>query len=127
MNALQASRRLAFVIGLVLPAAELFRRRHQLADIEMLPAWLDDVLIGAFLMYGAWRTRSDPKGGRLPLSAAWAFMGGMAYGSFFGQLAQLGSPDPSGAPPILIVAIKGAGLILAPVGVWLTTRPDPKV
>ena len=116
------SRALALVLGVAIPLAELVRRRHQLADPAMFPSWFDDVLIGAFLLYGWWRTKSEPEGGRLPLAAAWAFMGGMAYGSFFGQLAELGRPDPSGASPILVVAIKGAGVILAPIGVWLSTR-----
>lgn len=88
----------------------------------MFPAWFDDVLIGAFLLYGWWRTKSDSEAGRLPLAAAWAFMGGMAYGSFFAQLAEITTPDPSGASPFLIVAIKGAGLVLAPIAIWLTTR-----
>jgi hypothetical protein len=117
------SRALALVLGVAIPLAELVRRRHQLADPAMFPSWFDDVLIGAFLLYGWWRTKSEPEGGRLPLAAAWAFMGGMAYGSFFGQLAEISKPDPSGASPIVIVAIKGAGLLLAPIGIWLTTRP----
>jgi hypothetical protein len=116
------SRALALLLGVAIPLAELIRRRHQLADPAMFPSWFDDVLIGAFLLYGWWRTKSDPDGGRLPLAAAWAFMGGMAYGSFFGQLAEISRPDPSGASPIVIVAIKGAGVVLAPIGVWLTAR-----
>lgn len=125
MRSLQVSRGLALLLGLFVPLAELYRRRQQLGDVAMFPSWFDDVLIGAFLLYGWWRTKSDPEGGRLPLAAAWAFMGGMAYGSFFGQLAQLSQPDPSGASPILIIAIKGLGVLLAPLAVWLTVRSRP--
>lgn len=125
MKALRTSRALALIIGIALPLAELYRRRQQLGDLAMLPAWFDDVLIGAFLLYGWWRTKRDPEGGRLPLAAAWAFMGGMAYGSFFGQLAEISKPDPSGASPIIVVAIKGLGVVLAPIGIWLTTRARP--
>jgi hypothetical protein len=110
------------IIGIALPTAELYRRRHQLGDLAMFPSWFDDVLIGAFLLYGWWRTRIDPDRGRLPLAAAWAFLGGMAYGSFFAQLAQIDRPDPSGAPPVAVIAIKGIGLVLAPIAIWLTTR-----
>jgi hypothetical protein len=122
MTSLGISRALALVVGIFVPIAELYRRRQQLGDVAMFPFWFDDVLIGAFLLYGWWRTGSDPERGRLPLAAAWAFMGGMAYGSFFAQLAELSKPDPSGASPIIVVAIKGIGVVLAPVGVWLTTR-----
>jgi hypothetical protein len=44
------------------------------------------------------------------------------YGSFFGQLAELSEADPSGASPVVIVAIKGAGLAVAIVCLWLTSR-----
>src|SRR6185436_6597961 len=113
MNGMTVSRRLALVIGILLPIAELYRRRNQLTDPTMIPAWFDDVLIGAFLLYGVWRTREGREDGRIFLAAAWAFMAGMAYGSFFGQLSELSNPDPSGASSIIVVAIKGAGLALA--------------
>ena len=121
------SRCAAICIGIGLPIAELYRRSHQLGDVAMLPAWLDDVLIGAFLLYGAWRTRGGRDDGRIHLAAAWAFMAGMAYGSFFGQLAELDRADPSGASPMVIVAIKGAGLAVAIVCLWLTSRQADKL
>ena len=117
---LVVSRCLALCIGSLLPLAELYRRSHQLGDIAVLPAWIDDVLIGAFLLYGAWRTRGGREDGRIHLAAAWAFMAGMAYGSFFGQLEELDQADPSGASPLIIVGIKGAGLVIAIVCLWLT-------
>jgi hypothetical protein len=120
MTRMAISRCLAWCIGVGLPVAELYRRWDQLGDINMFPAWFDDVLIGAFLLYGAWRTRDGRDESRIYLAAAWAFMAGMAWGSFFGQLAELREPDPSGAPPIVIVAIKGTGLALAFVALWLT-------
>ena len=119
---LAISRCFALCIGILLPLAELYRRSHELGDIAMFPAWFDDVLIGAFLIYGAWRTRGGREDGRLHLAAAWAFMAGMAYGSFFGQLAELDQADPSGASPVVIVAIKGAGFVIAVVCLWLTAR-----
>ena len=57
---------------------------------------------------------------KLKVALLWAFMAGMAYGSFFGQLSELGRPDPSGASSMIVVAIKGAGLVLAFVGLGLT-------
>jgi hypothetical protein len=108
MSGMNVSRRLALVIGVLLPIAELYRRRHQLADLSMFPAWFDDMLIGAFLLYGVWRTREGRESGRMFLAAAWAFMAGMAYGSFFGQLSELSKPDPSGASSMIVVANQGS-------------------
>ena len=121
---LAISRCFALCIGILLPIAELYRRSHQLGDITMLPAWIDDVLIGAFLLYGAWRTRDGRDDGRIHLTAAWAFMAGMVYASFFGQLAELDQADPSGASPYVIVAIKGVGLAIAVVFLWVTSRRE---
>lgn len=41
---------------------------------------------------------------------------GVVYGSFFGQLMELDQPDPSGIPPLIVVAVKGLGLMLAILG-----------
>jgi len=120
MSGMTVSRRLALVIGVLLPIAELYRRRNQLADVTMFPAWFDDILIGAFLLYGVWVTRDGRESGRIFLAAGWAFMAGMAYGSFFGQLSELSKPDPSGASSIIVVVIKGAGLALAFFALGLT-------
>jgi len=120
MSGMTVSRRLALVIGVLLPIAELYRRRNQLADVTMFPAWFDDILIGAFLLYGVWATRDGRESGRIFLATGWAFMAGMAYGSFFGQLSELSKPDQSGAPSIIVVAIKGAGLALAFFALGLT-------
>ena len=120
MSRSSTSRRLALVIGGLLPIAELYRRRNQLADLSMVPFWFDDVLIGALLLYGVWKTRDGRDSGRIYLAAGWAFMAGMVYASFFGQLSDLSRPDPSGASPMIVVAIKGAGLALSFVALGLT-------
>src|SRR5919197_5993068 len=104
---LQFSRSLAVVIGIVTPALETFRRWHELITLTVpWPGYLDDVLLGAFLIVGAWRA-GDGSSGRLVLSAAWGFLCGLAYGSFFEQLGALDRPDPSGIAPAFVVAIKG--------------------
>ena len=79
------SRRLAIVFGVLLPIIETIRRWPQLGDVRMWPAWLDDFILAAFLLYGAWRTRKARDVGRPYLAAAWGITCGMAYGSFFGQ------------------------------------------
>jgi hypothetical protein len=53
MHPLKFSRALAWAGGVLLPIIETIRRWHQLGDPRMLPFWLDDWIIGLFLLYGA--------------------------------------------------------------------------
>jgi hypothetical protein len=119
------SRGLAMIAGVVLPIGETIRRWHQLADIRMAPAWLDDWIIGLFLLYGAWRTRRSDRSGRAVLAAAWGFACGMAYASFFMQWQHIGDLDPSGIAGAKVVAIKGVMMVAAVTALVLTLRNDP--
>ena len=104
------ARRLALLAGVVLPVAETARRWHQLGDPRMLFAWLDDWLIGAFLLYGAWRVGRDATTGQASLAAAWGFTVAIAIGSFLTGV--FGDADPTGAPRGVVVAIKAVMLLL---------------
>ena len=105
------ARRLALLAGIVLPLGETARRWHQMGDPQMLFAWLDDWLIGAFLLYGAWRVGRDATAGQASLAAAWGFALALAIGSFVTGV--FGDADPTGAPRGIVVAIKAVMLILA--------------
>jgi hypothetical protein len=107
------SRRLAIIFGVLAPLAETARRWRQLGDLSVWPFWLDDFIIGALLLYGAWRTGKDIRSGRPFLVAAWGFTCGMVYSSFFAQLATLNAPDPAPISSAWVAAIKGVGLALA--------------
>lgn len=107
------SRRLAIVLGILTPLAETIRRWGQLGQLSVWPFWLDDFIIGALLLYGAWRTGKDIRSGRRFLVAAWGFTCGMAYSSFFSQLGRLNEPDPAPIPSAWVAAIKGVGFALA--------------
>jgi hypothetical protein len=120
---LQFGRRLAVVFGILLPAIELVRRWHQLGDVAALPFWLDDFLIGGFLLLGAWKTRHDVEAGRPWLAAAVGFAAGMIYSSFFSQLAMIDAPDPSGLSGVTVVAIKGLLFVLAVYAIFVVLRP----
>ena len=106
------SRYLAVVLGILTPLAETIRRWSTWR--ENPPALFDDYILGAFLLFGAWRTGKDVKNGRPFLAAAWAFMCGMAYYSFFEQLHRyrLGLSDPAPISSMWIATIKGIGLAL---------------
>ena len=120
------SRRLALVFGVLLPIVETIRRWPQLGDLRVWPAWLDDFLLGACLLYGAWRTAKDIETGRLWLAAAWGVTCGMAYSSFFGQLVRLDQPDPAPIPAAWVVGIKGVGFLLAILALAGSLRHPPE-
>jgi hypothetical protein len=107
------SRRLAIVLGVLTPLAETVRRWRQLDQLSVWPFWLDDYILGALLLYGAWRASKDIRSGRRYLAAAWGFTCGMAYSSFFSQLGRLNEPDPAPIPSVWVAVIKGVGLALA--------------
>ena len=119
------SRYLAIVLGILTPLAETIRRWHTWRADP--PALFDDYLIGAFLLYGAWRVGKDARTGQRFLAAAWAFMCGMAYSSFFGQLHRLstGEIDPAPIPSAWVAAIKGFGLALSVIALIMTLRRLP--
>src|SRR6185295_2079032 len=120
MLSLEFSRRLAYVAGVITPLAETIRRW---STWRQTPAnFFDDYLLGAFLLYGAWRTGRDARSGRPFLAAAWGFTCGMAYNSFFSQLAALDQPDPAQIPSVWIAVIKGIGFALAIVALVATLR-----
>ena len=42
---IEFSRRLAIVLGTLLPAIEIVRRWHQLTELSLLWVWFDDVIV----------------------------------------------------------------------------------
>ena len=120
------SRYLAIVLGIFTPLAETIRRWSTWR--ENPPALFDDYILGAFLLYGAWRVGKDVRSGQRFLAAAWAFMCGMAYYSFFEQLHRnrLGISDPALIPSLWVAVIKGVGLALAVIALVLTLKRLPE-
>jgi hypothetical protein len=120
------SRYLAIVLGILTPLAETIRRWSTWQ--ENPPALVDDYILGALLLYGAWRVGKDARSGQRFLVAGWAFMCGMAYGSFFEQVRQyrLGIADPAPIASIWIAAIKGVGLALGVVALVVSLRRLPE-
>ena len=122
-RSLRVSWMLAIAIGMITPFLETWRRWREVRDMTVYwPSFLDDYLIGAFLLYGAMRVGRHGDAARGILAAAWAFLCGMAYGSFFGQLQTLSEPDPSGASSSLVAGVKGLGLALGIVGLVCALR-----
>jgi len=122
---ISVSRYLAFVLGVLTPLAETIRRWSTWRDDP--PALFDDYILGAFLLFGAWSVTRNARRGQRYLAAAWAFMCGMAYYSFFNQLYryQHGLPDPAPISSGWVAVIKGAGLILGVTALALSLWPLP--
>ncbi|HVF55922.1 MAG TPA: hypothetical protein VM934_07205 [Pyrinomonadaceae bacterium] len=114
------SRRLAILFGILIPLGETIRRWHTWQDYP--PNFFDDYLIGAFLLYGAWRTRRDVRGGQRYLSAAWGFACAFGYASFFGKLQHLNAPDPAPIPLVWVAGIIGVGWALCIVALLASFR-----
>jgi hypothetical protein len=119
---IQFSRRLAVAFGILAPLGETIRRWHTWREYP--PSFFDDYIMGAFLLYGAWRVGRDVRGGQRFLAAAWAFTCGLGYYSFFGQLKslRLGEVDPAPISSEWMLAIKGVGLALAILALALSLR-----
>jgi hypothetical protein len=120
------SRYLAIVLGILTPLAETIRRWSTWRQNP--PALFDDYILGAFLLYGAWRVGKDAHSGQRFLAAAWAFMCGTGYLSFFGQLysLRLGEIDPAPISTAWVAVIKGIGLSLGVIALIGSLRPLPE-
>ena len=124
MSRLQVSRRLAYFFGFLTPLAETVRRWGTWWDNP--PAFLDDYLLGIFLVAGAWATRNTGSvRGKALLAAAWGFACGMAYSSvtFHWFAMRSGQSDPAPIPTQWVFAIKLLGGLVF-VGALVLTLTD---
>lgn len=122
---IQFSRWLAIVGGILAPLLETMRRWSTWRES---PANLfDDYLLGAFLLYAAWRAGKDVRNGQRVLAAAWGFACGLGYYSFFGQWQslRLGERDPAPVGSEWILLIKGIAVLLAVIALLSSLKRLP--
>ena len=106
----------AYCMGVLLPVAEVCRRRTDFSNIH---AYADDFIIGGILLFAARSVSKGRPSGPVLLVAAWsAFCGGMYY-SFFSQFEHGADTDVSGLSNITVGVVKG---VLYLVGIIALVR-----
>ena len=125
MLTIHFSRRLAIIAGILAPLAETIRRWSTWQ--EWPPNFFDDYLMGALLIYGAWRTGRDVRSGQRFLAAAWGLACGFGYYSFFGQLRSMAlhEVDPAPVSSEWVALIKGLAWAVAILALVVTLKPIP--
>ncbi|MFL6230308.1 MAG: hypothetical protein ACJ741_16165 [Pyrinomonadaceae bacterium] len=120
---IRLARWLAYVGGVLAPLGETIRRWGTWRENPSL--LFDDYIIGALLIYGAWRVGRDARGGQRFLSAAWGFACGMGYASFFGQLYANahGVADPAPVSGATVAVVKGFAFALSILALTASLRP----
>jgi hypothetical protein len=123
---IQFSRNLAIIGGILVPLLETVRRWDSWQ--ESPPNLFDDYIMGAFLLFGAWKVSKEAHIGQRYLSAAWAFACGLGYYSFFGQLKslRLGERDPAPIASEWLLLIKGIAVTLAIIALAISLKHLPK-
>jgi hypothetical protein len=93
----------AFVIGILLPLLETYRRGIGHWGVSFTTMF-EDYLAGTLLLIAGWASYRARPWGRLFLILAWAYVTGMMGGSFWGQL-ELTLRDVITEPDNLLVVI----------------------
>ncbi len=115
------SRSLAWVAGVLLPVLETYRRwEHFPGPWQSWGLWLDDYLLGAFLLFAVWRSMLQEQKAVGPsantwLAAAWGAAVGIGFMSMMGQIQRIGTEqtDPSGLANETMIAVKAVLSLLA--------------
>jgi hypothetical protein len=96
-------------MGIFLPLAETVRRFNQLTDLSAFFSWFDDYILGAILLYAAYRVSRNAPKAIAWLIAAWGIAAGALFLSFIGQFEyyQSGSGDPGIFSTTFVAVAKG--------------------
>lgn len=85
-------------------------------------AWLDDQILGLFLILGAW-LMSKPTRARFAIFAAgWGFSAGMIYPSFFTKLYDPASSNPGNFDLGVLTLLIGMAFVVTLLGLVVTIR-----
>jgi hypothetical protein len=109
----------AYCLGVALPVLEVCRRRTDFSDI---PAYVDDFIVGALLLFAARSAVRKRPYSRTLLAAAWGILCGGLWSSFFGQLQSATQNDISGLPNSVVVFLKLLVYCIAIICLVLSVR-----
>ena len=115
---------LALGFGAFFACAELCLHAGDVIALDWLSMPFYDVAAASFLVYGAWRSRTDWVGGRPYQAAGWAFNASLLYSAFSGLLEEwpLPAADGSWLPDRVLFVIVGVMTTVALGGLWGTLR-----
>ena len=106
-------RALAVALAVSLMAGELWRSwgtdRHLMFVV-------DDMIIGVFLLVGAWAMKQDTVRRRALFCAAWGFGAGLLYSSFFGKLVDPAEVDAGNWSMSVLTVLVGLAFVTSVIG-----------
>lgn len=95
----------AFVVGILLPILETYRRGIGYWGTEFTTMF-EDYLAGVLLLVGAWAAYTERDWGRAFLLLAWAAFAGLMSSSFWSQLEETLRLTASEPHNVAVVAVK---------------------
>ena len=120
------SRTLAIILGAALPLLGFIRQITTATGDAT--GFFTDLVVGIFLLFGAWKVGEKTHTGQRYLAAAWGMTVGVFISTLAAQISGLGQVEPV-APPISrswLTVSAGLGLILATVGLITSLRSTKK-
>lgn len=117
-------RLLAVLLGLSLMIGEAWR---SWGAGRPAYAWLDDQIMGAMLLAGAWAMARDTLARRAFFAAGWGVNAGMLYGSFFGKLFEPERTNAGNFDLAVLTWLVGLAFAVSIAGMILTiTLPQQR-
>jgi hypothetical protein len=104
---------LAAVLAVSLMAGELWR---SWGTDRQLVFVIDDMIIGVFLLAGAWVMARDTVRRRAFFCAAWGFSAGLLYSSFFGKLVAPAEVDSGNWNMSVLTVLVGLAFAASVIG-----------
>lgn len=95
----------AFIIGILLPALETYRRGVGYWAVEFTTMF-EDYVAGALLLIGGWAACRERSWGAIFLVLAWAYFAGLMGSSFWFQLEETLRQTASEPHNLLVVVVK---------------------
>lgn len=90
-------------------------------------AWLDDQIMGAMLLAGAWAMARDTLARRAFFAAGWGVNAGMLYGSFFGKVFEPQRTNAGNFDLGVLIWLVGLAFAVSIAGMILTiTLPQQR-